>query len=253
MLSSTESPYFLKFSAELNTSVKMFFFHYAGGSASIYRNWVKDLPSSAEVIGIQLPGREGRFREAPYKEISLILGDLLAAMESLTDSKPYIFFGHSLGGLIAYELARELNNNKTLPQHLVISGCQAPHLPLRRKKIHHLPDRDLLSELALYRGIPEAIINNRELMSTFIPVIRADFTISENYSYKTKKLLSCPITLLNGLEDPYIFLEDIQGWKQHTSGEFNQYLFQGDHFFIFKDAYPQVISLLTNIVRSISS
>ncbi|MBS0186126.1 MAG: thioesterase [Proteobacteria bacterium] len=230
------------------TNLRLFAFHYAGGSASVFRAWGQDLKSPIEIIGIQLPGREDRFTDPLFYNIEPLIIDLLKSFPIYFD-KPFIFFGHSIGSFISFEFTRILRRKKyPLPQHLIVSGARAPHLPLRRKNLHNLSEKDFISELSSYNGIPPALLENKDILSLFTPMIRADFTVSETYYYSEEDPLQCPISTFEGSEDPYVLKEEASSWKSHTNAAFNLYFFKGDHFFLIKDSYQEVVKTIDKII-----
>ena len=128
----------LKLNPQCN--VRLICCHHSGGGASLFYPWVKYLSDIVEVAAIQLPGRETRFNEPLLNNLEDVIDGLTKEFRGILD-KPYILFGHSLGGLICFELTRHLQNlSLRLPEHLIVSGCKAPHLPMRKKPIHGLPD-----------------------------------------------------------------------------------------------------------------
>ena len=247
MSRSTHSDWFIPFKQERNSSVRLFCFHYGGGSASAFREWSKDIPDFAELIAIQMPGRESRFNEPLLNNVSEVVDQLFINFESYLD-KPFIFFGHSTGALIAFEFTVALRKRRSIqPRHLIVSGTKAPQAPLRRSPIHALSDLQFIEELKKYNGIPDAIIENKELMSLFMPTIRADFSISETYQYHNELPLDCPITALGGLNDHTFNHEDLLKWKEQTTSSFKHHILSGDHFFI-KTSYQEVIKIINQVL-----
>ena len=231
-----------------STKLRLFAFHHAGGNASMFRPWMQYLASSVDIIAVQLPGRGTRFVEPLLHDLKSVVNNLVENFSNYLD-KPFIFFGHSVGALISFELVRALRKEKyPLPCHLIVSGTRAPHLPSRRKKIHNLSDSEFVSELVSYNGIPSGLLEDKELLSLLIPVIRADFTISETYTYSDSSPLSCPITAFGGMSDPYLSQKELSCWGAHTNNEFKYIFFKGDHFFLIKESYPEVTRVLNQII-----
>lgn len=245
----TPNPWFFPLTPNTqSTKLRLFTFHYAGGSASIFRPWAQDLKAPIEIISIQLPGRETRFIEPLFYDLRSIIESLLKSFPTYFD-KPFIFFGHSIGSFISFEFARMLRRKKySLPQHLIVSGARGPHLPLRRKKLHDLPEEDFISELFSYNGVPSALLENRDILSLFTPMIRADFTVSETYHYIEEDSLQCPISAFGGTKDPHVSREEISSWESYTSVAFNSYFFKGDHFFLLKESYQEVVGTVDKII-----
>ena len=211
---------------------RLYCFPYAGGGASAYTTWPNDLTTEVEVCSVQIPGRESRLSEAPFTRLSLLV---MALAEALSPQlkKPFAFFGHSMGALVCFELARELRRCKRpMPDHLFISGHRAPHLPDPSHPIHTLPEKELVQELDQLHGTPEVILQHTELMQLILPVLRSDLEMCETYVYTCQPPLECPISVYGGLQDPRVSREELVAWHTQTSGAFRIQMFPGDHFFI---------------------
>lgn len=213
-----------------NAKLRLICFSYAGGSSSIFRNWPKYLSTEIELCAIQLPGRENRFNEPAMTSLDEIVIQLVDILQPYMD-RPFAFYGHSMGTLIAFELARELRRlNKTLPQQLLVSGRCAPQTPDPGQQLHQLPYEEFVEGLRRYNGTPEAVLNDKELMELLVPLLRADFTVCETFNYKPQPPLECPISAFAGVDE--ISSKLLDGWKEQTAGDFDSELFQGGHFFI---------------------
>ena len=211
---------------------RLFCFPFAGGGAAIFRPWRSALPRDVEVIGVQLPGREGRFREPLFKAMAPLVEQLAEAIQPLFD-RPVTFFGHSAGALMAFELARTMEANWGLRlERLIIGGCNPPHLqsPLNYS-LHHLPDAELVDAMRKLNGTPQVIFDDPELMQLFLPVVRADIGLAETYACPAGAKLGCPITALWGERDGHTSREAVQRWSELTGKEFSMRVVNGDHFF----------------------
>ncbi|MEL7039347.1 MAG: thioesterase II family protein [Cyanobacteria bacterium J06592_8] len=212
--------------------LRLFCFHYAGGGALVFRNWSDYFPSSIELCAIELPGRGKRLREPAYTDLQSLVQALSSALYSYLD-KPFVFFGHSMGGLVSFELARLLRREYNIsPQHLFVSGCRAPHVPDNNPPIHQLSNSDFIQELRRFNGTPETILQNQELMDLLLPSLRADFTVLETYSYYDEPPLNSGITAFQGSEDRQISQAEMSAWEEQSSQDFCLYTLPGDHFFI---------------------
>lgn len=229
--------------------MRLFCFHYGGGGASMYKDWAKDLVGGSDLVAIQLPGRENRFDEPLLNNVLEIANQLFLNFSSYCN-EPYIFFGHSIGALISFEFTRLLRQKgMSQPKHLVVSGSKAPHVPYSRLPIHNLPDVELIDKLRQYNGTPNYILEDAELMAIFLPIIRADFCISETYRYNDTEPLTVPITALGGLSDNTLDIQDLLRWQEQTNSIFHYGLLPGDHFFI-KPSYQSVIDIINEIIMS---
>ena len=227
--------------------MRLFCLPYAGGGAQIYRNYGQALPAEVEVCAVQLPGREKRFLEPALESVDAIV-DKLAPVIAREGNLPYAFFGHSLGALVAFELVRRLRREgQPLPFRLFASGHRAPHAPDPDPPIRDLPDEEFIEELRGLNGTPQGVLDSPELLALVLPMLRADFTAAETYSYRGDAAIPCPITALGGSSDDMISLEALQGWGQHTSGDFEFHVLEGDHFFIHQ-RHEEVMQILRSRV-----
>jgi medium-chain acyl-[acyl-carrier-protein] hydrolase len=212
--------------------LRLFCFPYAGGNATLYRQWSDLLPTQIDVCPIQLPGRGNRLSEPPASHISPLLTMLLPAFSSYLDM-PYAFFGYSMGASIAFELVRAFRQRDyPLPVHLFVSARRAPQLPHQKTFVHTLPDTEFLEELRKLNGTPEEVLRNTEILQLSLPTLRADFALCETYAYKPQVPLTCPISAYGGLQDPDVTRDDLAAWRHMTDGAFKVQLFEGDHFFL---------------------
>lgn len=212
--------------------LRLFCFHYAGGGAASFRDWSDNLPSSVEVHFVELPGRGFRLAEKAFVSLNPLIEAIANTLHHNLD-KPFTFFGHSMGGLICFELARLLRKKYGLnPIHLFVSAHRAPQLPDLDPPIYNLPDPEFLEELRDLEGTPQAVLENAELMQLLLPSLRADFTIVETYNYIAEPPLDCSITAFGGLQDREVSYEELKAWQEQTKTAFSLQMLQGNHFFI---------------------
>ena len=156
-------------------------------------------------------------------------------------------FGHSLGALISYEFIQSIHNLYSLyPSHMIVSATKAPHLPFRMKHLSRLDDKILKEELKIYDGIDDSILNNDELLDLFLPIIKSDFSIYENYSFIKSESIPCHILALSGDQDSTVSQEEILAWSSYTSGKFEHLSLPGKHFFI-KDHQKKILEIINHI------
>ncbi|NRD75046.1 thioesterase [Shewanella sp. VB17] len=241
-----------------NSTLTLICFPYAGGSAQVFMQWVKALPANTEVVIIQAPGRGARMGELAYSDMNLLIKELIKFIPPLLD-KPYVLFGHSLGSRIAFELMSQINKLRlTLPKHFIASGSRGPHLKSIKRSVYHLPDNEFIKELEELNGTPKAVLENKELMELFLPLLRADFEISDRYCYQEDDKYAVDLTVLGG-EDDTITFETLESWGDFFTQEKKVTLLKGDHFFIdsHRDLVLQQVSnileLTTKSVKNDSS
>jgi medium-chain acyl-[acyl-carrier-protein] hydrolase len=147
--------------------------------------------------------------------------------------RPFAFFGHSMGALVAFELCRRLQREECgRPICLLASGCGAPHVRSAHSAIHALPAAQFSQELRRLNGTPAAVLDDNELMELVLPTLRADFRLCETYEYLSGPPLACPIVALGGLGDDTVSRQDLDAWREQTTGRFRARLLPGDHFFL---------------------
>ncbi|MBR8835626.1 MAG: thioesterase [Stigonema ocellatum SAG 48.90 = DSM 106950] len=214
------------------TYLRLFCFPYAGAGASIFRTWSAQLPQEIEVYSVQLPGRESRMKEPLFTDLVPLIDSLIPAIQPHLDL-PFVFFGHSMGGLLSFEVARQLRRlQHPIPLHLFISGRRAPQLRALDPPIHQLPDAEFLEALSRYNGTPENVLQNVELMNLFLPILRADLAINETYVYHPETPLDCSLSVFGGLQDDRVSRDSLAAWRDQTNGNFSLRMFLGDHFFL---------------------
>lgn len=226
------TPWLLRPPSNARARVRLFCFPYAGGGALIYRTWQARLPASVEVNAVQLPGRGNRMREQPFTRLEPLVRAATDALRPYMDM-PFAFFGHSMGALISFEMARLLRREYDLmPSHLFLSGRRAPQLPDTEPITYNLPEAEFLDELHHLGGTPKEVLEHPELIQLMIPILRADFEVCQTYQHRSEQPLACPITVFGGLQDEEADRESLEGWREHTSSEFSLHMLPGDHFFL---------------------
>lgn len=229
----------------------MYCFSYAGGNAAHYQAWQAGLDPRIEVCAIQLPGRGARYREPPPASFAGII-ESVAELVAAEYDRPFAFFGHSFGALLAFELARFCRRNSLpAPCHLFASGCPAPSRISPGRRIHTLPDAEFLDALKGYNGTPADVLQHRELMELMLPTIRADFALNSEYRYAAEDPLATPITVLAGNRDHDIGQASLLHWGSETIGGFDLQWFDGGHFFIDQQR-PAVMDSIKGKLRFIS-
>ena len=232
-----------------NASVRLFCFPYAGSGAIAFRSWSGSLSPTIEVSAIEMPGRGTRIKENLLTRIDPIVEAIALALLPKLD-KPFVFFGHSMGAILAFECSRLLRKKYgLLPAHLFVSGRHAPQIP-PKPSIHTLPTSEFISEVRRFNGIPEAVLENSELMEILLPILRADFEALETYVYSHKSPLECQITAFGGLQDVNTSIDGLKAWANQTRSYFSLQMFTGDHFFI-NSAQAQLLAMLQKYITAV--
>ncbi len=237
--------------------LRLFCFHFAGGSASAFRTWPALLAEhrpEVEVCAVQPPGRENRLNEKPFTQVTSLVDALIMALRPELD-RPFALFGHSMGAIVAYELAQALTRIGTPPTHLLVSGRRAPGTPERYPPIHPAPTDDTLLRAIQqrYGNLPELLLQDAELKAIYAPLLRADFTLVESYTPSTLTPLPCPITAFGGANDPIATEAELAAWRTVTESDFALHLLPGGHFYLQEQSSPlleRVAIILASLVRN---
>ncbi|MBO1685684.1 thioesterase [Clostridium butyricum] len=210
----------------------LFCLPYAGGSGTVYYRWSNYIAPSINLYPIELKGRGKIFKETFYESLKEAVEDIFNEIQDKIYDD-YAIYGHSMGSLLAYELYYKINEiGAKKPKHVFFSGYKAPNVVREKENIYTLANYDFMNKIIELGGTPEELINNKELLEIYIPIIRNDFKILETYEYKERtNKIECNISILNGKQDS-INLEDILAWKKHTSKKCRIYNLEGNHFFI---------------------
>lgn len=226
-------------------SLRLFCFPYAGGGTSIYRAWPAYLHADVEVVAVQLPGREARMCEPAYSDASALCLRLAEVLAPYLD-RPFALFGHSMGGLLAFELSRLFRTiGAPSPVHLFVSGHSGP------RKVYSLPptagmsDDDLVALIRRLGGTPDEVLADAEMMALVLPLLRSDLMVCESYRYVLGEPLACPISVFGGIFDQIVRRPDLLTWDAETCGVFRARMFPGGHFF-FDDLKPRLLQAITD-------
>ncbi len=213
-------------------ALRLVCFPHAGGGPSAFFSWPSRLGPEIECVFIQCPGRGQRLREQPLTMVADLVQAIAARLDVFCD-KPFAFYGHSFGGLLAFEVARRLRQiGMQVPQRLLVAASRPPHLPLALAPIHRLPESEFIETVqARYGGIPAAILEERDMLRMFLSAMRADFTAYELYRMEPEPRLPIAITAFAGEDDIVVTPASMKEWALHTNHEFELKVLPGGHFF----------------------
>lgn len=231
------------------SEARLLCFHYAGGGSAYFRKWLNLVPSSIDILCVQMPGRQARVSEELPSSFDDVLVPLSQEILHYSD-KPLVIYGHSMGAIMAHELAQALDHHLFF-KHLVLSGRRSPNTSSKiSKTISNLPKRKFLEEIRRLGGTPEEVFNDLDLLDYLYPILLSDFKLSEKYEPKTNRIkLSVPITVMGGDEDDYANKNDLVGWESETKSVFELGMYKGGHFFI-DDYVETVVAKIVSIVES---
>jgi medium-chain acyl-[acyl-carrier-protein] hydrolase len=232
--------------------VRVFCFPHAGAGASVYHHWTAAAPANVEFRAVQLPGREERLAEKPLTDLNALVSATAQEVERYGD-RPFALFGHSMGALIAFELARWFQTaGGPLPIHLFVSGRRAPHLPPSRPPLHNLPPGAFETAVFDLAGTPRELLADDEFMALIGPVLRADLTLCETYQYRSAAPLEMPVTVFGGTHDREATPDELEAWRSHGLDVRGVQLFSGHHFYL-RDHVADVVTAIAAAVAIDSS
>jgi surfactin synthase thioesterase subunit len=220
-----DSLWFRRFAPEAEGRLRLVCFPHAGGAASTYSTLSRALAPHLDVLSVQYPGRQDRRTEPLVAEIE----DLAARIADRLPDGPCAFFGHSMGAVVAYEVARLLPDGG--PVRMFVSGRAAPSVPNSRF-VHRMDDRGLIGDVRFLRGLGSSVLDDPDVLAMVLPALRADYTAIETYRWTPGPPLDVPVTALVGDEDPLVDARQARAWEQHTTGGFTLRPYPGGHFYL---------------------
>lgn len=228
-------------------SLRLYCLPYAGSSASVYVRWKRRLPAWIEVVPVELPGRGRRIGEPLQTTVAGVL-DRIASDVRPEPGQPFALFGHSLGAILAFELAHRLEQRAGLfPALVVVSGTRAPGSRDLERYAAAQSDAELRAELERLGGTPASVLADAELMELALPVLRADFRVAGGYVGEPDRKLRAPLVVLGGAADDTT-RDKLAAWREHTDSEFALHVLSGGHFFIHQSE-SDVLAILEHRLR----
>ena len=228
----TQRSQFVTFRPRPAAAFRLFCFPHAGGTPIAFFPWADLCGENIECVSLQYRGRAQRLKETPLTSVDDFVREISLDLGALCD-KPFAFYGHSFGGIVAFELARHLQRSGHAgPLHLYVGATRPPHLGSPFPSIHGLAEDEFIANIqSRYGGIPSVILEDPAVMKMFVPAMRGDFTAYESYRYKPGPPLEIPITAFGGAEDTAVKAACLHEWELHTEAGFDINILPGDHFF----------------------
>ncbi|MCW5978312.1 MAG: alpha/beta fold hydrolase [Bryobacteraceae bacterium] len=244
------NPWFPTLREDSGARLRLFCFPYAGGGTSAFRSWPGILPLEIEVAPARLPGREARFGEPPFQEIEPLVEALLASARPHLE-KPYALFGHSMGAMIALELARAVRREGLPgPRMVLAAAARAPQFRRGHIAAPEPPEEEFLAELRDLQWAPSALLEDEKLLRLVLPALRADSSLCRTYSYAPEPALDCPIAAYHGADDPRLPSQVIEPWREQTTAAFRMRALPGGHFFLHT-AEREFLEMLSEDLKSV--
>lgn len=235
------NPWLRRYHPAPEAPIRLVYFPHAGGAANASYQLSAALPPVAEVVAVQYPGRQDRFTEPCLDSIGALADEIPQWLDAL-DDKPMAFFGHSMGAIIAYEVARRLQAQDLVPAaagpvptRLLVSGRRAPTI-YREETVHLRDNGGIVAEMRMLQGTDSSVFDDPEVLELVLPAVRADYRAIETYMYEPGPPLSCPVTAVVGDSDPRADRADAEPWRQQTTGPFTLHVYPGGHFYLGEGA-----------------
>jgi surfactin synthase thioesterase subunit len=254
-LSPADDLWLRRYRPARNATARLVCFPHAGGSAPFYLPVSASLSPGVDVVALQYPGRQDRRAEQPIRDIAL-LADRIHDIIRRQPELPTTFFGHSMGAVIAFEVARRLEADGHGPVRLFASGRRAPAAYREEKSVFATTpaswlrdDAGILAEVRALNGTASSVLGEDEIMRAALPALRADYQAIETYTCGPDVTVRCPISVLTGDSDPKTTLEEARAWAKHTTGAFDLQVFSGGHFFL-TDHVDEIIKILDRSVHA---
>lgn len=221
---------------------RLFCFPYAGAGAAAYQQWGDFLPADVQMVTAIYPGRESRVREPLLRNLTVLVQGLARDIQPWLD-KPFLFFGHSMGAYVAFELARLIARQGHMPEQVAVSGARAPHCP-RADQLHGLPPGEFLRALARLRGFPPEVMQSPDLIAYALPILRADLTACETHAFNLDGNGRFALNAYGGDDDAMVDPEHIHAWRGLATTQFSSRVFPGHHFYLRTHSRELLASIL---------
>ncbi|XRQ13795.1 thioesterase II family protein [Actinomadura welshii] len=227
-------------------SMRLFCLPHAGGSAVFYRPWAKEISPAVEVHAVQYPGRADRMADAMVTDAHQLARLVAGAMAPLMD-RPAALFGHSMGAVLAYEVARLLQERGSAPVHVFASGARPPH-DRGEDRVGDRDDDGIVAEMVKLGGSDAEALQDPELRELVLPYVRNDFRLIEDYAHRAAgPRLAVPVTALIGDADPHVTREQAARWAEVTDGRFALKVLPGGHFYLTEQRREVIAEVLRTL------
>ncbi|MFI6053459.1 thioesterase II family protein [Streptomyces violascens] len=230
-MADQQNKWIRRYRAAPEASMQLVCLPHAGGAASYYRPMAMKLFPAVEVLAVQYPGRQDRVNEPCVDDFAELAERTLAAVRPALD-RPVALFGHSMGALLAFEVAKRLEADGVVPLALFASAKGPPGRP-RPEHLHTASDEELISEIAALEGTDERLLDDDDMRVLFLPALRADYKALAGYRPDAARArVTCPIVAMTGDNDDHVSVDDAAAWADHTTGPFDLHVFPGGHFYL---------------------
>lgn len=218
--------------ADPAAAVRLFLFHHSGGSVAMYREWLPLLPSDVAGQCVALPGRAQRRHEPPFTRLAPLVAAVADVLDAELDDRPYAFFGHSMGALLAYRVAVELHRRGTHAPGLVGASGWAPAGFTTPALGGEDTDEEIVKAMLDLGGLPRQVRDDRELLGQAVSAMRADIAVCADDHAGDQAVLDSPVVAYSGRDDPLLTPEAMTSWATRTTEFLGHRRYPGGHFFL---------------------
>lgn len=231
-------------------TVRVYVLPFAGGGAAFYRTWADRLPASVELRAAQLPGRQDRMAEPPVTDCAELVRSLTDVLVDDARGRTFALFGHSMGALLSFEVARELRRRGApAPVLLGLSGWSSPRGGLPHSRYSDLSDEEFLDAVRRLGGMPQDVLDEPDLLRLVLPTLRADFSVAESHRYRPEPPLDLPVSVFGGTADPFTERRGLEEWQRETTAPVTVRHYPGKHFYL-ADHADAVAEMFTADLRA---
>lgn len=226
--------------------MKVFLIPFSGGSSLYYNKWSCD---KLEFIPLDYAGHGSRMREPLCTSIEQVADDLVNIVKKKINGDDYCIFGHSLGGLVTYEMYQQIQEcNIKEPLCLYISGSRTPGMKVE-EHIEDLNEDEYKSAVMKLGGVEEEFFLNKKIFETFNPILKNDLVMNEYYRKSPEYGIKCRAVFMNGVEDHTLTLRDLLQWKNYCKNECKFEMFLGAHFYL-NTYYNEIIAKILEVTNT---
>ncbi|MFF4367254.1 thioesterase II family protein [Streptomyces sp. NPDC001594] len=237
-----------RFGRNPGAELVLYCFPHAGGNGAAYQPWTALVPGTVDVRSVRLPGRPGHLEDDPFTDLRGLAAALAGVVAQDAAGTPFVLFGHSMGALLAFEVARELRRSHApQPLRLALSGTSAAHRRTPLAPVHTLGDDELVAAVSALGGLPDEVAACPELLELLLPSLRADFAMVHGYRYEEQAPLAVPFSVFGGSDDERVPAADLGGWAELTSARCSVRTHPGGHFYLGEFAADVVAGILTDL------
>jgi pyochelin biosynthetic protein PchC len=238
-----------RFTDRPDAATRLVCFPHAGGGAPAFYHWAHLLPPDIDLAAVQYPGRLNRMGEPCLTEMDDMTAGICRALAQ-DGGGPLVLFGHSMGALVAYEVAGRLSSDGWHPVERLIVSAHPHPAATPRTSLHRAPDEALCAELRRLGGSDPSALQDDRLRPLVLALIRRDYQLVETYRHRARPKLACPVTGFAGDSDSEATPDQMRAWAEVTTAGFDLRVFPGGHFYL-NPAREAVVAAVVEVLTAV--